>query len=680
MSKRNIDSIASEEDDEWSPEMFEKAAKQALLDQEEIASPKSQIASSPPPSAAKPTCGATSKNPMGPPEAKTSTAMTCFSCGTASDPRKNDIDINKLRDTLSMATIDELRNAATHIGVKDTKKGQRNGGKPRLSVTLASQPHKNLVLLLSFFKIAKTSADQPAPNTIWQVSGSLGFYQDVGLKHFYPSPQESSHTLTIPNIGIIAESLGITLPPLFESKPIYELIMMKAHSFGDKTEAFRSAIALHAATLRPLSRRAPVEWPLPSPDFIPVEDLDARAKEWAKLKPLLPPDCFINMCGGKVLFNLTPSDQAMQAINRKAHMAAGRLGQSLARDRSCLNRYHEYRHIHKINTPPYPVPAAIAANMANYYMNASSAYKDGKGTSIGPGIMASWQHLKTHFGLPVDLEAPVALSLPKHAPSGHNKAEPVPLSLWQEIERKCSDLSDCPLRFHLRNLWMCIASSTRAQDFHRAKSYNAYTIPHAACLFEIAVTKAGEQHIVVALSDSGLSGRIDWLTGHVELFAKLGYSTPKFKGSIESSTEFIDSQMSATAWQALVLKLYVICGLSIEQQKAARITAHSPHSTASSVAAVLQWNDTARSDLGRWAHQGGQSHMPFRYTTRASAINQMYLRSTIIQAISEMSPARIPVDFDIEHMRASPCYSGSIYVGPYTMYNIETDRGPKYDI
>ncbi len=72
--------------------------------------------------------------------------------------------------------------------------------------------------------------------------------------------------------------------------------------------------------------------------------------------------------------------------------------------------------------------------------------------------------------------------------------------------------------------------------------------------------------------------------------------------------------------------------------------------------------------------------MPFRYTTRASAINQMYLRSTIIQAISEMSPARIPVDFDIEHMRASPCYSGSIYVGPYTMYNIETDSGPKYDI
>lgn len=84
---------------------------------------------------------------------------------------------------------------------------------------------------------------------------------------------------------------------------------------------------------------------------------------------------------------------------------------------------------------------------------------------------ASWQpfnHMQLHLGQPVDLTAPVSRSIPKHAASGHGKAEPVPLWLWQSIERLCSEPFS-PLTFYMRNLWIFIATSTRAIEFYRVK-------------------------------------------------------------------------------------------------------------------------------------------------------------------------------------------------------------------
>ena len=146
---------------------------------------------------------------------------------------------------------------------------------------------------------------------------------------------------------------------------------------------------------------------------------------------------------------------------------------------------------------------------------------------------------------------------------------------------------------------------------------------------------------------------------------------PQFVGSdISKSPKLCDGKITAEYWQAMVLKLYSVCGLSEGERKRLRITAHSPHATCNTIACVLQWNDTARSDLGRWAHVGGQHHMPHRYASRASAINQMYLRATVIQAVRELTPSPIPRDYDVEQMRASPHYASSLYVGPFVMFNV----------
>ena len=73
--------------------------------------------------------------------------------------------------------------------------------------------------------------------------------------------------------------------------------------------------------------------------------------------------------------------------------------------------------------------------------------------------------------------------------------------------------------------------------------------------------------------------------------------------------------------------------------------------------------------------------MPYRYASRASAINQMYLRATIMRAIKELAPATLPTAYDVEHLRSSPFYASSMYVGPFVTYNVETPEGDVlYDI
>ena len=90
---------------------------------------------------------------------------------------------------------------------------------------------------------------------------------------------------------------------------------------------------------------------------------------------------------------------------------------------------------------------------------------------------------------------------------------------------------------------------------------------------------------------------------------------------------------------------------------------------------MLQWHETARADLGRWAHKGGQGHMPHRYSTRASAINQMYLRATLINAVRDICPRDADETYDIEQLRDSPFYHASLYVGPFVTYHVHRRGG-----
>jgi hypothetical protein len=475
-----------------------------------------------------------------------------------------------------------------------------------------------------------------------------------------------------PKLRLLAHALEIPTPLLRDNK-IFErssAANMSDGALGASTSALKEASLISISSGGASSTSRPTA-PL-IPDQITDRDIrgdiDARRKEWGLLQMELPRSCIVAMCGGQHMYDLTPENERDQAVFRKAMKVAGRKGSSLARDRRCLQKYKEYRRIQGITTPPFPIPAAVATNCAQYYMETSEAFSKGAGGSIGPGMIAAFNHLRLHFGLEVDLEAPVAASIEKHTSSGSSGTEPVPLWIWAKVEEQCNGPNN-PLRFYMRNLWLMIYTSTRAQDFHRATYCTRYSIPRATGILEMSVVKSGEQHVVVGISDSGLFGKLPWLQEHLHAIRDFGFSTPAFDGDIRKSTAFARSRMDPDAFGKLVPKLIEYAGVSSATIKSLAITGHSPHATFDSIAAVLGWNSTARNDLGRWKHQGGKSVMHHRYATKASAINQMYIRATLIEAVRDICPPPFDDGFDISHMRDSPLFEFSLYVGPFVTFS-----------
>ena len=308
-------------------------------------------------------------------------------------------------------------------------------------------------------------------------------------------------------------------------------------------------------------------------------------------------------------------------------------------------------------------------------MVTSDAYaNEGQGKSIGPGIMAAFEHLRRHFCLPVQLNVPTAQSIVPAPSSSGNKAEPIPLWLCSKIEALCIGQASNPLTFYMRNLWFQIVTSTRAQDWWRAKRWTRWNVPRSSALVELTVTKSGEEHVVIALDDNGFNGTVPWLEDHLAVIDIYGFATPDFQGGLLTSKTLAHKRRSQASYSDMTTKLLQVAGITKEEMKSSRITAHSPHSVFNSLAAILQWNDTARSDLGRWKNSGGQGCMHHRYSTRASAVNQMYIRSTILSALRDICPPPYPRSaFDLEHIRESEYYAVSMYTGPFVAFSLRGD-------
>ena len=113
-----------------------------------------------------------------------------------------------------------------------------------------------------------------------------------------------------------------------------------------------------------------------------------------------------------------------------------------------------------------------------------------------------------------------------------------------------------------------------------------------------------------------------------------------------------------------------MAGMTKDEMKTSNITGHSGHSAADVFATAFLWRQTARNDLGRWAHAGGDKIMHHRYSTNASAINQMRLRALMIQAIASTCILPCPASgytkgFDIEHRVVNEHFNTSIYKGEH---------------
>ena len=176
-----------------------------------------------------------------------------------------------------------------------------------------------------------------------------------------------------PKLRIMARMFDIPTPFLRERNILTRssAIVMASGAIGGATEDLRSASIFSLSVPQPVTHHTVSLPDLPSSSLDELDirgDLHKRRIEWDKLRLKLPLSAFIAMCGGQRNWNNTPPAEAREAIERKAIKAAGRNGSSLARDRRCLEKYDEYRSLKHITFPPFPVPPAIATNMAQHYM------------------------------------------------------------------------------------------------------------------------------------------------------------------------------------------------------------------------------------------------------------------------------------------------------------------------
>ena len=448
-------------------------------------------------------------------------------------------------------------------------------------------------------------------------------------------------------------------------------MIMPANALGPNTEVARQSatISLKNYALSPeLKERTDARIKIEDPTNL-SNDTYKRLEEWNKLKELLPESCMFDMVGGRSMYESAPA-QSEIAIRRKAILAAGPNGRAWARDRLALTKLNSFRVAQNITSAPFPVPPAIATNCAINLQQTSASSMDGMGgTSIGPGFMAALSHLRTHVSLPIDLHCPIASSIPKHQSKGKDKAEATPLWIFSRFEVAANIDTPSPARFYNRQNWIQVAESFRMVDSYRAiKCTKPYQIPGAKVIVELPVTKSGEQHVIMAISNEGLTGPITWLEEHFNDIARMS-SAPSFNSaSLGKATSFVPGKLSEAKFAEAMLECYIMAGMTKEEMKTLNITGHSAHSAADVFATAFMWHQTARNDLGRWAHAGGEKLMHHRYSTKASAINQMRLRALIIQAITSIQPCPLngyAKGFDIEHLISNDSFSTSIYKGEH---------------
>ena len=210
--------------------------------------------------------------------------------------------------------------------------------------------------------------------------------------------------------------------------PPHVRTLARAATCPDCSPALRAAasvmIGTHAVSVEPVARvrAAAASSPLGS-------DQAACAREIRSLRDVLPRDCEMRMLGSREAY-----EQATRAIREgvlasKFEAAAGRRGANCARGRRAITRYLSFCRKAGV-ARPWPVysPTFLA-----FIQDAFSASKGAKGGgTVKHGLKVAFIHLRDHFGLHAELDAPVLFNMAK-AYRGDSDSATSP-SIWCACE------------------------------------------------------------------------------------------------------------------------------------------------------------------------------------------------------------------------------------------------------
>ena len=312
--------------------------------------------------------------------------------------------------------------------------------------------------------------------------------------------------------------------------------------------------------------------------------------------------------GGSEALQATPSAELIPAIKRHILLIGGKSGDNIQRFLLAFDKYLNYRVARNITTPAIPVPGAVFSNMSKTEMEVSQAWLLGKGTSIAPRLIQTFEWAQRSFHLPV-YESMLTKAVPKHAPVTDNSTRACGLGVWSNAEVLSQSSSALlPVVYYAR-IWVCIVlTSCRATCWLRCSIFTEWIIKGSAIVFNISITKShNERNTKVALDGTGITVELPWMHGEFqEQFAMYG-SHPHCidaKGrrcALSKATNLaMNDGFTSTDesdFRANLYALFFILGVSEMARKTMKLTGHSGHATFSAIGGILMWHSTVRDKL-----------------------------------------------------------------------------------
>ena len=464
-------------------------------------------------------------------------------------------------------------------------------------------------------------------------SGPLG--QPV-VENMVPPPDQLSPTkFRIPytvtwELRALVRSLGL----LVEDLPRGVVDCVQASRSDEVADTLRVLAADRVSTFgrERISSSGP---PVPALPLPPQAIVDATAREIKLLRAELPLGCEKRMLGKQDWsLNQLPPYLRARVLNGKFVNAAGRAGAHCARDRRALARYKKFARACNIS-PPFPVGGATLLLFAQAAAQDSTGKKGG--LTVAHSLKTAFASLKNHWGLEVELDAPVLFNNIKAYQGFSDTAtspSPWAYSRWcflavhapSQTARVACQMAVLACNLTLRSIHFVGASVLVSSTAERVR-------------VNLANDKDGSTDVWAGCDAVGSDGPLLWWPAFMAEAVARGYLIPEFSASGEVSLASVTVSASpvTSAGMVIAVKLaFLLVGVSLEEQLNLYFTGHSFRHFLPCIAELLMWPAPLRDELGRWstgAANQRKAKCGRRYTFEANRALQIFLRRYVLEAV-----------------------------------------------
>jgi hypothetical protein len=358
-------------------------------------------------------------------------------------------------------------------------------------------------------------------------------------------------------------------------------------------------------------------------------DEATRDREVADLRRMLPADCEMRMLGSRAAYEQATRAIREEALGLKFRAAAGRRGANCARDRRALLRYLAFCRKAGVRTP-WPVYSPVFASFLDDASRRSTGSKGG--ATVKHGLKVAFLHMRDHFGLPAELDAPVLFNMtPVYKGDSDTATSP---SIWMVSEWERLSVSHGSAVIRLVCSVAVLASWLSLRAVHFVGATVLAESNEDDIRVNLARDKDGSTNVWAGCDAAGLLGRFTWWPAFMACAKRDGFLVPCItvsnpKDPDLASATVVPGGATSASMKSLWELAFVAVGVPIARQRALRFTGHSARHFLPCLAEVLMWTAALRDEVGRWATGAANAKRlkcgP-RYTVSANRALQVFLR------------------------------------------------------